>query len=527
MNDQTGKLLIVESDDALRSTLSVVLAHAGYNVSTNYSGGMPAVLAFEPDLVIMGADPPRLDCCDLLSEIKASRHTQNVRVVMLVHGSSAERARGLDLGADDALSLPFDPAELLSRIRSQSRSKQMADELGERLRFTEDSQNTNQQVVTAVNEERRTLLAGVTAMVLVLLIIGLVSLISYRRSHAENVRVYAAISRLQGGVLSQQGLMERLHQTFGNQTPGTTGSQPEGNAALKNQVASVEGRIEKLENQGNFAHTIIDTYQPSVCLIHVVLSFRDHDTGLKLRYASLTSTGVPATDTSNNPLLSLIGNGPEVLFDVFGTGFLASDDGQILTNHHVAEPWWQNKELKEMLDQGLEPEIVEMTAYFPGVAHGIPIATKKISSAADLALVKGNVAGLGIRPVALADGRNSAIGGSPVVLLGYPTGVDAILARTGAATLQAISASTKGDPKQVMEQLARRHLIKPVVTQGHIGDVLPDRIVYDAQTTSGGSGGPLFNDQGQVVGINFAILPGFGGSNFAIPVRFGVSLLTP
>ena len=82
-------------------------------------------------------------------------------------------------------------------------------------------------------------------------------------------------------------------------------------------------------------------------------------------------------------------------------------------------------------------------------------------------------------------------------------------------------------PKQVMEELARHQLIKPVVTQGHIGDVLPDKIVYDAQTTSGGSGGPLFDDQGQVIGINFAMVRDFGGSNFAIPARFGQSLLKP
>jgi DNA-binding response OmpR family regulator/S1-C subfamily serine protease len=527
MNDQAGKLLVVESDDALRATLITLLGDAGYNVSTDYSGEMPAVLAFEPDLVILGADPPQLDCCDLLSEIKASRHTQNIRVVMLVHGSSAERTRGLDLGADDALSMPFDPAELLSRIRSQLRNRQRADELWERLRLTEDSQNTNQQVVTAVNEERRTFLAGTTTIVLVLITVVLVSLTFYRRSHAENVRVYAAITRLQTGALSQQGLREPLRRSLGNQTPGTTGSQPEDSAALENHVAAVEGRLEKLENQGKFAHTIIDTYQPSVCLIHVVIAFRDHDTGLKLHYASVTSTGEPATNNSNNPFVSLTGNGPEVHLDVFGTGFLASDDGQILTNHHVAEPWWQNDELKEMLDQGLEPEIAEMTAYFPGVTHGIPIATTKISSAADVAVVKGNVSGLGIRHIALADGPDSAVGGSPVVLLGYPTGIGAILARTGAATLHAIAASTKGDPKRVMEELARHQLIKPVVTQGHIGDVLPDRIVYDAQTTSGGSGGPLFNDQGQVIGINFAILRDFGGSNFAIPVRFGESILKP
>jgi response regulator RpfG family c-di-GMP phosphodiesterase len=163
---------------------------------------MKAVLAFEPDLVILGADPPQLDCCDLLSEIKASKHTQNIRVVMLVHGSAAERTRGLDLGADDALSLPLDPAELLARVRSQLRNKQIADELWERLHLAEESQNTNQQVVTAVHEERRTFLAGATAIVLVLIIVGLVSFSFYRRSRADNVRVYAAITRLQTGALS-------------------------------------------------------------------------------------------------------------------------------------------------------------------------------------------------------------------------------------------------------------------------------------------------------------------------------------
>jgi hypothetical protein len=63
---------------------------------------------------------------------------------------------------------------------------------------------------------------------------------------------------------------------------------------------------------------------------------------------------------------------------------------------------------------------------------------------------------------------------TPIVLLGYPTALDAILARAGAETLQSVATASKGDPKQVMEELARRNLITPVTTQGHIGDVLPD-----------------------------------------------------
>jgi S1-C subfamily serine protease len=241
----------------------------------------------------------------------------------------------------------------------------------------------------------------------------------------------------------------------------------------------------------------------------------------------VTSSGEPATDEHNNPLVSLTGSGPEVHLDVFGTGFLVSDAGRILTNHHVAEPWWQNDDLKEMLDQGVEPVIAEMTAYFPGIPNGITVNTEKISSAADVAVVKGNISGLKIKQIALADSRLSAVSGGPVVLLGYPTALDAILARAGTETLQSIATSSKGDPKQVMEELARRNLIRPTTTQGHIGAVLADKIVYDAQTTSGGSGGPLFNNDGKVIGINFAMVREFGGSNFAIPVAYGQSLLRP
>jgi DNA-binding response OmpR family regulator len=546
MSDKTGKLLVVEPDNSLREQIVSVLSDAGFEVSTDYRGGMKAVLAFDPDVVVLAADPPQLDCCDLLSEIKGSKHTHNIRVVMLSPGGSAERTRGLDLGADDVLSLPFEPHELLSRIRSQLRDKYLADEFRERLRLAEENRNATEQVVTAVNEGRRTLRVGRLATISVLVVAALVFFFLYRRTQEQNTRVYAAITRLQTGVLTQQKLMERSRRTgeAGETRQSLAGdpqklelqkksqdlrsqiaiSKTENASALQNQLTAVESRLQRLETEGRVAQTIIQSYESSVCLIHVVLAFRDHATGLRLHYAGLTSSGEPTTDEHNNPLLSLTGNGPEVHLDVFGTGFLVSASGQILTNHHVAEPWWQNDNLKEMVDQGLEPVTTEMTAYFPGIPHGIAINTEKISSAADVAVVKGNVSELGIKQIALADGR-STVSGGPVVLLGYPTALSAILARAGAETIQSIATASNGDPKQLMEELARRNLIRPIITQGHIGDVLPDKIVYDAQTSSGGSGGPLFNNEGKVIGINFAMVREFGGSNFAIPVGYGKSLL--
>src|SRR5256885_6637239 len=193
MKSKAEKLLVVESDDALSKHIVAVLSDAGYEVSTDYGQGMKAILAFDPDAVVLGADPPQLDCCDLLSQIKGSEHTQYIRVVMLSPGGSGERTRGLDLGADDVLSLPFDPHELLSRVRSQLRTRHMADEFRERVRLAEENRNATQQVVAAVNEERRTLRVGGLATVAVLIVAAVVFFFTYRRTQEQNTRVYAAI----------------------------------------------------------------------------------------------------------------------------------------------------------------------------------------------------------------------------------------------------------------------------------------------------------------------------------------------
>src|SRR5882757_10965585 len=304
MDHKAGKLLVVESDDALREHIVAVLSDAGYEVSTDCGGGMKAVVAFNPDTVVLGADPPRLDCCDLLSEIKGSEQTHNIRVVMLSPGGSAERTRGLDLGADDVLSLPFDSHELLSRVRSQLRNKSSADKFRERLRLAEENRNATQQVVTAVNEERRTLRVGGLATVAVLIVAALVFFLFYRRTQEQNTRVYAAITRLQTGVLTEQQLMERSRRALEDRDRGPSQagdrqklqlqkksedlrsqiatSDPENASALENQLAAVESRLLKIETDGKFAERIIQAYEPSVCLIHVVLAFREPSTGLRL-----------------------------------------------------------------------------------------------------------------------------------------------------------------------------------------------------------------------------------------------------
>jgi S1-C subfamily serine protease len=63
------------------------------------------------------------------------------------------------------------------------------------------------------------------------------------------------------------------------------------------------------------------------------------------------------------------------------------------------------------------------------------------------------------------------------------------------------------------------------MTQGNITDLNTRKIVYDARTGEGGSGAPLFGPSGRVIGVTFAVFTENTASNFAVPVRYALSLL--
>jgi S1-C subfamily serine protease len=294
--------------------------------------------------------------------------------------------------------------------------------------------------------------------------------------------------------------------------------------SLKRQLREVQNRLNRLEKEGQVAETIVHTYGPSVCLLHVVVEFRDKNSGQLLRI-STDATGKARVDDHGMVSLETAGTGPPLQLDVFGTGFLVARDGRLLTNHHVAEPWLGDEELKQLLDRGAAAFAVSYTAYFPGTPQGIAAKVDRISPHADLATLKLQTPPPARSALLELDYRSEAsVTGDPVVLIGYPTGIDGILARAGSDITRKVAENAHG-AAQILSQLAAQHLIRPTTTQGHIGDVLKDEIVYDAATTSGGSGGPLFNRNGKVIGVNFAILTDFGGSNLAVPVRYADELV--
>jgi DNA-binding response OmpR family regulator len=555
LSSEHESILIVDADSAALKVLEELVRSAGYQVAVSQSQaeGFRIVRDVGVDLLLLSADLNDIQCCDALAEVKGSNATSGTRVILLTHGTGAARARGLELGADEVLSFPWEPVELLARIRVQLRQKRDLDEMREKTRIADEGREVAQTAfqALAVTEKMtrdafslaRALKVGVSVLFAIAIVIAGIFLLYSRRADKDARRAYLVIAQLertthgQGQMVAdarsvradlQQSDVVRQKQQLQHQSEELrqkiSGADGEEVSALRKQLQETNSRLRRIETESQTAEEVIRAYAPSVCLLHVSVVFLDHSSRRPLRYAGITGNGEPLKDSDGNPVYTLEGRAPEVRADFFGTGFVAGD-GMILTNHHVVQPWWKNDELGSVLTQGLDPGIGEMIAYFPDSSAGVSVSIAQVSEEADLAVVKGDLAALK-RPTLKTDARKeAAVSGEPLISLGYATGINAMLARAGEEAVDEIAKATGGDPDRVVNELVRRKLIRPLVTQGHIGDVSADKIVYDAQTTSGSSGGPLINKDGEVIGVTFAVVRGFGGSNFGVPIRYAQPLL--
>jgi DNA-binding response OmpR family regulator/S1-C subfamily serine protease len=557
LSSKRERILIIGPETVALHALEESLRAAGYEVAVSRSQGegFKFIQDVGMDLLLLSADIADVQCCDALTEVKGNSATAGTRVVLLTGGGGAERARGLDLGADEVLTTPWEPAELLARVRVQLREKHAIEELREKTRIADQGREMAQTAfqALAVTEKmtrdafslEKALKIGVSALFAVALLIAGIFFLFSRRATKEANRAYSVIAQLERGVHREEQLIasarsaradlqqsdvliqkQQLQKQSEDLRQKISGAEPGDVSALRKQLEETTSRLKRVETESQSAEEVIRAYAPSVCLLHVSVSFVDRSSGRPLRYSGINPNGEPLQDSDGNPLYTLEGRAREVRADFFGTGFVAGE-GRILTNHHVVQPWWKNDELSTVLSQGLSPAIAELTAYFPDAPAGVPVTISQISEEADLASVKADLSGLK-KPILKLDGRKeAAVSGQTLLSLGYATGINAILARAGEDAVSDIAKTTGGDPKKVVDELLRRKLIRPLVTQGHIGDVLPDKIVYDAQTTSGGSGGPLINRNGEVIGVTFAVVKGFGGSNFGVPIRYAQPLLKP
>jgi len=117
----TTKVLIVEDEHEIRQMVTFALNNAGFDVfqAGDAEQAHSLVLKNPPDLILMDWMLPTLSGIELTRALKADRVTRDIPVIMLTaRGDEDDKVRGLDSGAEDYISKPFSPKEMVARIRA-------------------------------------------------------------------------------------------------------------------------------------------------------------------------------------------------------------------------------------------------------------------------------------------------------------------------------------------------------------------------------------------------------------------------
>lgn len=261
------------------------------------------------------------------------------------------------------------------------------------------------------------------------------------------------------------------------------GAQPE---ELQKQVQQLTQQVEQLEKEQAMPALVLNRYRSSIGYIQGV-----YQIGFANRPAAIRAR-------------------------VSGTGFLVGD-GLLATNRHVAEPWYGDSEAEELIHRGATATLESMVVFFPGSPTPVSLTPGAVSSVGDLAVLrivdKSGVRGLAVLPLS----QKVASPGELVTVVGYPMGIAGMVAKSPSGIYQRLA--FRHNDITAASELAALSLIRPSSTCGHLGDVVGDKLIYDAPTAHGGSGGPVFNSNAEVIGVNSAYIDGFSGGTLGVSVE--------
>ena len=128
-----ARILVVDDEPNIRDVVDQYLRREGYDTIVAGDGEEGLALAADADLVILDLMLPRLDGLEVCRQIRASR---DVPIIMLTARSEeVDKLVGLGVGADDYVTKPFSPRELVARVgavlrRAQGRARHMIDQIG-------------------------------------------------------------------------------------------------------------------------------------------------------------------------------------------------------------------------------------------------------------------------------------------------------------------------------------------------------------------------------------------------------------
>jgi two-component system alkaline phosphatase synthesis response regulator PhoP len=115
------KILVIDDEPTIVNLVQAYLKPEGYEVFTATDGpsGLKAVRAFKPDLVVLDVMLPGMDGLELLSRLR--RESQVYVIMLTARTEETDKIVGLSVGADDYVTKPFSPRELVARVKAALR----------------------------------------------------------------------------------------------------------------------------------------------------------------------------------------------------------------------------------------------------------------------------------------------------------------------------------------------------------------------------------------------------------------------
>jgi hypothetical protein len=296
------------------------------------------------------------------------------------------------------------------------------------------------------------------------------------------------------------------------------------------QFGAIDQRNQEIINSLSLAPRLRSQYGNGVCLIAGSYMLFEPGTGRPMRYpeTQTNESGEALQSAGEQPLLTPEGNGLPFIRDFVGTGFHIGS-GFVVTNRHLAVEPWTADEGVQTLSQSVRGQfrVTRIVAFFPGIRQPFVLRLRQTTAREDLAVgtLEGREIPASLPALPLDTDPDTAMIGGTVVMMGYPSGEDRLMATIPEAEARALRERCGASAETLLTCLSDRNYIKPLTTQGHITDLQGRNIVYDARNAVGGSGSPLFGPKGRVVGVNFATFTEMADQNYAVPVKFLQPLL--
>jgi S1-C subfamily serine protease len=314
-------------------------------------------------------------------------------------------------------------------------------------------------------------------------------------------------------VFVQQRNKARFERDLAELTAAVTASR----STVEQNMAGLEARYAVLRDAvasggkglGRASRVSLDAasaYSRGVVLIVFSYGYTRPNDAKLLRYA-LDSHGQVATtrgaDGRPVPSVGFDAAGPPVQRYGTATGFLVDSGGFTLTNGWVTAPWANAPELDVMRARGLalEGHMIELRGYLPPGDRSFPLFVHRKSDDADVAVLRlvGKVSGAPV--LRLAPDSVLVRPGDQLLAIGYPAHAEDLLFRVDSTERNDILGRVGGDTWRLVEELGRRRLIQPVITDGSIKTTTPSELTHTAGATVGGSGWPLLDAHQRVVAV--------------------------